>query len=147
MCGEVLGAQQEVPATGHTPDSFWTNGAIADKHYKKCLTCGEIAETADHTWNDGKITTEPTTTTEGVKTYTCTACGYTKTETVPKTEEGYVLSYEASSSKGMVIRSNIPTTTGKYKLTFASDNGGFTQSISRRDYATYPLLDIFPGQK
>lgn len=146
VCGEVLEAQQEVPATGHTPDSFWTYGAIADKHYKKCLTCGEIAETADHTWNDGEITTEPTTTTEGVKTYTCTACGYTKTETVPKTEEGYVLSYEASSSKGMVIRSNIPTTTGKYKLTFASDNGGFTQGISRRDYATYPLLDIFASK-
>lgn len=146
VCGEVLEAQREVPATGHTPDSFWTYGAIADKHYKKCLTCGEIAETADHTWNDGEITTEPTTTTEGVKTYTCTACGYTKTETVPKTEEGYVLSYEASSSKGMVIRSNIPTTTGKYKLTFASDNGNFTTGISQKNYTTYPLLAIFAGK-
>lgn len=214
VCGEVLEAQQEVPATGHTPDSFWTYGAIADKHYKKCLTCGEIAETADHnwnngeitttatcaaagvktytcsdcsdtktetvpatgqhtwgewskvddtnhkrtcsvcqsvetaahTWNGGEITTEPTTTTEGVKTYTCTACGDTKTETVPKTEEGYVLSYEASSSKGIVIRSNIPTTTGKYKLTFTSDDGGFTTGISSRNYATYSLLDIFAGR-
>lgn len=145
VCGEVLEAQQEVPATGHTPDSFWTYGAIADKHYKKCLTCGEIAETADHTWNDGEITTEPTTTTEGVKTYTCTACGDTKTETVPKTEEGYVLSYEASNSKGIVIRSNIPTTTGKYKLTFASDDGGFTTGISSRNYETYSLLAIFAG--
>lgn len=146
VCGEVLEAQQEVPATGHTPDSFWTYGAIADKHYKKCLTCGEIAETADHTWNDGEITTEPTTTTEGVKTYTCTVCGDTKTETVPKTEEGYVLSYEASSSEGIVIRSNIPTTTGKYKLTFASDNGNFTTGISQKNYTTYPLLAIFVGK-
>ena len=146
VCGEVLEAQQEVPATGHTPDSFWTYGAIADKHYKKCLTCGEIAETADHTWNDGEITTEPTTTTEGVKTYTCTACGDTKTETVPKTEEGYVLSYEASNSKGIVIRSNIPTTTGKYKLTFDSDDGGFTTGISSRNYETYSLLAIFAGR-
>lgn len=146
VCGEVLEAQQEVPATGHTPDSFWTYGAIADKHYKKCLTCGEIAETADHTWNDGEITTEPTTTTEGVKTYTCTACGDTKTEVVPKTEEGYILSYEASSSKGIVIRSNIPTTTGKYKLTFASDDGGFTTGISSRNYETYSLLAIFAGR-
>lgn len=214
VCGEVLEAQQEVPATGHTPDSFWTYGAIADKHYKKCLTCGEIAETADHTWNDGEITTpatcaaagvktytcsdcsatktetvpateqhtwgewskvddtnhnrtcsvcqsvetaahtwnggeittEPTTTTEGVKTYTCTACGDTKTEVVPKTEEGYILSYEASSSKGIVIRSNIPTTTGKYKLAFASDDGGFTTGISSRNYATNSLLTIFAGR-
>ena len=146
VCGEVLEAQQEVPATGHNPDSFWTYGAIADKHYKKCLTCGEIAETADHTWNDGKITTEPTTTTEGVKTYTCTACGDTKTEVVPKTEEGYVLSYEASNSEGIVIRSNIPTTTGKYKLTFARDSGDFTTGIGSDDYSTYPLLAIFAGK-
>lgn len=146
VCGEVLEAQQEVPATGHTSPDFWSYGAIADKHYKKCLTCGEMIETADHTWNNGEITTEPTTTTEGVKTYTCTACGDTKTEVVPKTEEGYVLSYEASNSKGIVIRSNIPTTTGKYKLTFASDDGGFTTGISSRNYETYSLLAIFAGR-
>lgn len=146
VCGEVLEAQQEVPATGHTSPDFWSCGAIADKHYKKCLTCGEMIETADHTWNNGKITTEPTTTTEGVKTYTCTACGDTKTEVVPKTEEGYILSYEASSSKGIVIRSNIPTTTGKYKLAFASDDGGFTTGISSRNYATNSLLTIFVGR-
>lgn len=85
VCGEVLEAQQEVPATGHTPDSFWTYGAIADKHYKKCLTCGEIAETADHTWNDGEITTPATCAAAGVKTYTCSDCSDTKTETVPAT--------------------------------------------------------------
>lgn len=146
VCGEVLEAQREVPATGHTSPDFWSYGAIADKHYKKCLTCGEMIETADHTWNNGEITTEPTTTTEGVKTYTCTACGDTKTEVVPKTEEGYVLSYEASSSEGIVIRSNIPTTTGKYKLTFARDSGDFTTGIGSDDYSTYPLLAIFAGK-
>ena len=146
VCGEVLEAQQEVPATGHTSPDFWSYGAIADKHYKKCLTCGEMIETADHTWNNGEITTEPTTTTEGVKTYTCTACGDTKTEVVPKTEEGYVLSYAASSREGIVIRSNIPTTTGKYKLTFARDSGDFTTGIGSDDYSTYPLLAIFAGK-
>ena len=35
-----------------------------------------------HTWNDGVITTNPTCTQKGVKTYTCTGCGYTKVETV-----------------------------------------------------------------
>lgn len=144
VCGEVLEAQQEVPATGQHTWGEWSK--VDDTNHKRTCSVCQSVETAAHTWNDGKITAEPTTTTEGVKTYTCTACGYTKTETVPKTEEGYVLSYEASSSKGMVIRSNIPTTTGKYKLTFASDNGSFTQSISRRDYATYPLLDIFASK-
>ena len=35
-----------------------------------------------HSWDAGVVTTEPTCTTEGVKTYTCSCCGATKTETV-----------------------------------------------------------------
>lgn len=36
----------------------------------------------EHTWNDGVVTTEPGEYTEGVKTYTCTGCGETKTEPI-----------------------------------------------------------------
>lgn len=44
---------------------------------------------AAHTWDAGVVTTEPTTTTTGVKTYTCTfdGCGATRTEELPKVEE------------------------------------------------------------
>ena len=35
-----------------------------------------------HTWDEGKVTTEPTCTEAGVKTYTCTVCKETKTEAV-----------------------------------------------------------------
>lgn len=41
-----------------------------------------------HTWNDGVITTPPTTEAEGVKTFTCTVCGKTKTEVIPATGTG-----------------------------------------------------------
>lgn len=37
----------------------------------------------NHTWDDGVIQTEPTTTTTGIKLYTCTICGETKTEEIP----------------------------------------------------------------
>lgn len=43
----------------------------------------KIAKTA-HAWNDGEITTPATCTTTGVKTYTCTVCRGTKTETIAK---------------------------------------------------------------
>ena len=36
----------------------------------------------NHRWNDGEITTDPTATTPGVKTYTCLDCSETKTEPV-----------------------------------------------------------------
>ena len=39
-----------------------------------------------HNWNDGEVTTQPTHTEFGVKTYTC-ACGETKTEEVEKSPD------------------------------------------------------------
>ncbi len=38
----------------------------------------------EHNWDDGVVTKEPTTTEEGVKTYTCIVCDETKTETIEK---------------------------------------------------------------
>ena len=42
------------------------------------------SETCQHVWDNGKVTKEPTETETGIKTYTCTLCGETKTETIPK---------------------------------------------------------------
>ena len=56
-----------------------------------CANCGDviatevIPATGAHTWDNGTVTTEPTETTPGVRTYTCTVCGATRTETIPAT--------------------------------------------------------------
>ena len=56
-----------------------------------CSNCGEviatkvIPATGEHTWDNGKVTTEPTETTPGIRTYTCKSCGKTKTEVIPAT--------------------------------------------------------------
>lgn len=55
-----------------------------------CVDCGALLESGEvipatgHTWDEGKVTKEPTETEEGVKTYTCTVCGETRTEAIPK---------------------------------------------------------------
>ena len=61
-----------------------------------CKTNYENVETSEndttihtHTWDAGKITTAPTCTTTGIKTYTCTSCGATKNENVDKIEHDY----------------------------------------------------------
>ena len=37
-----------------------------------------------HLWDAGVVTQEPTASAEGVKTFTCTVCGETRTESIPK---------------------------------------------------------------
>ena len=43
-----------------------------------------VSATGEHTWDEGVVTTQPTTTSEGVKTFTCTVCEHTRTESIPK---------------------------------------------------------------
>lgn len=56
-----------------------------------CANCGDviatevIPATGAHTWDNGTVTTEPTETTPGVRTFTCAVCGATKTEVIPAT--------------------------------------------------------------
>ena len=51
----------------------------------KEITKGETIQSKGHSWNEGKVTTEPTCEGEGVKTYTCTVCQKTKTEAISAT--------------------------------------------------------------
>ena len=43
-----------------------------------------LVDFCDENWDNGVVTTQPTVEAEGVKTYTCTVCGATRTETIPK---------------------------------------------------------------
>ena len=68
----------------------------------KCSVCGEILEEQQivpakgHQYDDGVVTTQPTCTQKGVKTFTCTVCGTTKTEEV--SELGHdILHHEAKA--------------------------------------------------
>ena len=47
-------------------------------------TDGQPKDAHNHTWNSGMVTRKATPTTVGIKTYTCTICGQTKTENIPK---------------------------------------------------------------
>ena len=58
-----------------------------DYHWKKCSRCDVTNEEnkAPHNWDTGVIKTQPTCTTAGEKTFTCTACSATRTEPVSAT--------------------------------------------------------------
>jgi hypothetical protein len=55
-----------------------------DYHWHACEdeSCVEVADKAEHEWDDGKITTAATQEKDGEKTFTCTVCDEKKTEKV-----------------------------------------------------------------
>lgn len=71
---------------GNTPPGHDFTGGTwqtdADHHWKKCSRCDVTDTESPHEWNSGKVTTQPTCTTAGQKTYTCTVCSATKVETL-----------------------------------------------------------------
>ena len=92
-CGKTR--TEAVAVLGHNYSSDWTIdtaatcSAIGSKSHH-CTRCGskkdvtEIPASGKHTWNNGVITKPATIAEEGVKTYTCTVCGVTRTETIAK---------------------------------------------------------------
>ena len=69
-----------------------------------------------HTWNSGTVTKAASTTSTGLKTYTCSKCGETETQTIPMTatvatcDHSVEISEEEDEDEG-------------YTVTFAGDAG------------------------
>ncbi|MBO5295831.1 MAG: leucine-rich repeat domain-containing protein [Clostridia bacterium] len=78
-CGETK-TEDVAKLTAHEYGEWQKHDA---NQHKRVCACAEI-DYADHSWNSGVITTPATHLTIGVKTYTCTDCGETKTEDIPK---------------------------------------------------------------
>ena len=79
----------------------------------KCISAGTAIPAKGHSYDDGVVTKEATETEEGIKTYTCTICGATKTESIPKitvekTAPKVTLSVAAASNGKIAL-------TGKYE--------------------------------
>ena len=92
-CGKTR--TETVAALGHNYSSDWTIDTAAacetvgskSHHCTRCDSKKDITEipaSGKHTWNNGVITKPATIAKEGVKTYTCTVCGVTRTETIAK---------------------------------------------------------------
>lgn len=66
----------------HTFDTEWHKDET--DHWHECTACGERTDIAAHVSDGGTVTVQPTSASEGVRSYTCTVCGYIiKTETIP----------------------------------------------------------------
>ena len=135
----LLGSAVALSACGHkcTFDTAWTTDATSHWHACTDTSCVEIADKADHTWNDGEITTPATQEADGVKTYTCTVCSGTKTEPVAftgMTEEEWNAAFVTDLFKNFTYKEEATvtmtgmemTSTSEYKFTETAASMGMT---------------------
>ncbi|MBE6690979.1 MAG: hypothetical protein E7590_06815 [Ruminococcaceae bacterium] len=101
----------------HTYANDWTGDETHHWHACTGKDCTEVADKAEHTWNNGEITTPATRETNGVKTFTCTACNKTKTEavipvlTVTAEQWDKALSFEGLDNYTITLNNGTSTTT------------------------------------
>jgi hypothetical protein len=83
VCGDT-----RTEPVAKTPDhefGDWTPDNEGVNHTRSCA-CGE-SESAQHTFGAGVVTKYANHLEEGTVTYTCTVCGFERTNTVPKTRD------------------------------------------------------------
>ncbi|MBR6779610.1 MAG: dockerin type I repeat-containing protein, partial [Clostridia bacterium] len=99
VCGDEMTSVSAIDPTVHAgktelrgdfPATCGKDGYTGDTY---CLDCGvktangtTVPATGNHTWDNGVQTLAPTYTTPGVKTFTCTVCGGTRTEEIAQLE-------------------------------------------------------------
>ena len=71
---------ESIAALGHNW-SGWSS--VSDSQHRRTCTRCSLTDTVNHSWNSGTVTSAATYFKPGVKTYTCTVCSTTKTETIP----------------------------------------------------------------
>ena len=118
-----------------------------------CSNCGEviatkvIPATGAHTWDNGTVTTEPTETAPGVRTYTCTVCGETRTETIPATgahthvwDNGTVTIAPTETTPG--VRTYTCTVCGQTKNEIIPATGGSSVCPGGPSCPSYGFSDV-----
>ena len=118
-----------------------------------CDNCGDVVSTKEipatgaHTWDNGKVTTEPTETTPGERTYTCTVCGEVKTEVIPATgahthkwDAGKVTTEPTATTPG--VRTYTCTICGLTKEEVIPPTGGSTVCPGGPSCPSYGFRDV-----
>lgn len=92
---ETATHREEAPLAehAHTYDTTWMSNE--QSHWHQCnfgktigyggremYACPDKKDEAAHSWNAGEVTKQPTTSSEGIKTFTCSVCNATKTESI-----------------------------------------------------------------
>lgn len=129
----------------------WSNNETHHWHACTDKGCKETKDKAEHTWDGGNVTVEPTTEQKGTMVYTCTVCRREKAESINELVVGteYTITFDSKggsavqpikASAGAVITA--PTDPTKDGFVFAgwyeSTDGGTTLSDTAFSFSYMP---------
>ena len=119
VCGAEYG-----DALGHDFTTSWTHDD--NEHWKQCSRCDIKDDVSPHTWNNGTITTAPTCTKAGKKTYSCTKCDATKIEPIPATGHSWKSDWTSDATHHWheCANENCDVTDNAGKKGYAEHSGG-----------------------
>ena len=129
----------------------WSNNETHHWHACTDKGCKETKDKAEHTWDGGNVTVEPTTEQKGTMVYTCTVCRREKTKSIDELVVGteYTITFDSKggsavqpikASAGAAITA--PTDPTKDGFVFAgwyeSTDGGVTLSDTAFSFSYMP---------
>ena len=135
----------------HNFSEEWSNNETHHWHACADKGCKETKDKAEHSWNGGNVTVEPTTEQEGAMVYTCTVCRREKTKSIDElvVETEYTITFDSKggsavqpvkASAGAAITA--PTDPTKDGFVFAgwyeSTDGGVTLSDTEFSFSYMP---------
>ena len=140
-CGET--ETVEIPALGHDEAIYEEAASCNGVGFKitLCVRCGEVVSNEivpalEHSWDDGVETTAATCTQNGVKTYTCTVCGATKTEPTDLRAHDW--------DDGVVTKAATCTEAGEMTYTCRTGGETRTEPIDKLDHTVEIVPAIAP---
>lgn len=129
----------------------WSNNETHHWHACTDKGCKETKDKAEHTWDGGNVTVEPTTEQKGTMVYTCTVCRREKTESINELVVGTEYTITFDSKGGSAVQSikasagaaiTAPTDPTKDGFVFAgwyeSTDGGTTLSDTAFSFSYMP---------
>ena len=135
----------------HNFSEEWSNNETHHWHACADKGCKEIKDKAEHSWDGGNVTVEPTTEQKGTMVYTCTVCRREKTESIDELVAGkeYTITFDSKggsavqpvkASAGAAITAPADPTKDGFVFAgwYESTDGGVTLSDTAFSFSYMP---------
>ena len=123
-CADIGSGASYIISDIKTNDCYKLTGPSSYSGTISSATTITIPVVTDHSWNSGVITKSQSCKESGIKTFTCTKCGETKTEAIPKTNNH-------SWNSGVVTKAPTCSATGEKTFICTVCGAERTEPIAR----------------